>query len=182
VDALKRGRRRSGGTAGAIYVEFLIAFMPFFVFFLGLWQLSIIYTARLMIDHAAMCAARAAGVLMGEPVNMTDPTAGPSSQSIMTAGRSKLVTTAAELAVLPLVTDGTISRVELAYPSTWAGGSASSFQPLGPGIPRPSAVIYVRVTGYVQCNILLVGRIVCAGGMVPIKSEAAFPTQGASYL
>jgi hypothetical protein len=183
VDALKRTRRRLGGTAGAVYVEFLIAFMPFFVFFLLLWQLSIIYTAKLMVDHAAMSAARAAGAIMGEPVSLTDATASPTQQSDMTPGRAALIKTAAELALFPLITDGTVESIALSFPSTWGGaGSAGTYPPMGAGLPRPNTIMYVQLVASVQCNIALVGPIVCSGGSpLPVTSLAAFPDQAASY-
>jgi hypothetical protein len=49
--------RAQGGTAS---VEFLIAFVPFFVLFLGGVQLALLASARIVVEHAAVSAARAA--------------------------------------------------------------------------------------------------------------------------
>lgn len=49
---------------GAVYVEFLIAFMPLFVLFLGICQLSLLVVARVVVSHAAYNAARAAIVVL----------------------------------------------------------------------------------------------------------------------
>jgi len=57
-----QGPRR--GRAGAVYVEFLIAFLPIFFFFLGLVQLAFVQTANLIVKHAATKAARAAAVVL----------------------------------------------------------------------------------------------------------------------
>lgn len=52
--------------AGAVYVEFLLAFFPVLVTFLGLIQLSSILCARLVVQHAASRAARAAVVVLDD--------------------------------------------------------------------------------------------------------------------
>ncbi len=50
--------------AGGVYVEFLIAFLPIFFFFLGLVQLAFVQTANLVVKHAATKAVRAAAVVL----------------------------------------------------------------------------------------------------------------------
>jgi len=64
-------------TRGATYVEFLIAFIPVFFLFLGMIQAGLLYTANLVVTHAAATATRAAVVVLSddprlygdEPVN-----------------------------------------------------------------------------------------------------------------
>ena len=51
---------------GAIFVEFLIAFLPVQVFFLCLIQLAILFSVRLLTEHAAVNGARAAAVVIGD--------------------------------------------------------------------------------------------------------------------
>ncbi len=51
-------------TRAAVYVEFLIAFMPLFVLFLAICQLSLLVVARVVVSHAACNAARAAIVVL----------------------------------------------------------------------------------------------------------------------
>lgn len=58
LDGPRRGR------AGAVYVEFLIAFLPVFFFFLSLVQLIFLQTASLITHHAAAKAVRAAVVVL----------------------------------------------------------------------------------------------------------------------
>lgn len=48
---------------GAVYVEFLVAFIPFFILVLGMMQLALLYSAHLVVQHAAASAARAAIVV-----------------------------------------------------------------------------------------------------------------------
>src|SRR5262249_47189919 len=49
---------------GAVYVEFLIAFLPIFFFFLSLVQLAFVQTANIIVKHAASKAVRAAVVVL----------------------------------------------------------------------------------------------------------------------
>jgi hypothetical protein len=47
-----------------VYVEFLLAFMPVFLLFLGICQLALMNTAALVVRHAAYVAARSAIVVL----------------------------------------------------------------------------------------------------------------------
>jgi hypothetical protein len=58
-----RDGRRSDD-AGVVYVEFLLAFPPVFLVFLGFCQFALIDAARLVVQHAATRAARAAVVVL----------------------------------------------------------------------------------------------------------------------
>ncbi len=51
---------------GAAYVEFLIAFIPLFIMFLGMVQMSLMYAGDLVVQHAASRAARAAVVVLDD--------------------------------------------------------------------------------------------------------------------
>ncbi len=53
-------------TRGAIYVEFLIAFIPFFVMVLGMMQIALMYSARLIVQHAAATSVRSAMVVFAD--------------------------------------------------------------------------------------------------------------------
>src|SRR5438094_9354537 len=55
-------RRQRLGESGAAMVEFVIAGPPFLLCLLALFQLALCSFARLMVSHAAFCAARAAVV------------------------------------------------------------------------------------------------------------------------
>ncbi len=57
----KRSLRQD--TDGAIYVEFLIVFIPFFIMVLGIMQIALMYAAHLAVQHAAASAARSAIVV-----------------------------------------------------------------------------------------------------------------------
>jgi hypothetical protein len=62
-------RRRTGlgeDQRGAAYVEFLIAFIPLFVLFMGMVQMALMYAGDLVVQHAATRAARAAVVVLDD--------------------------------------------------------------------------------------------------------------------
>jgi hypothetical protein len=50
--------------SGVVFVEFLIAFVPMWVFFLCVAQMALIARANLLVRHAADCAARSAVVVL----------------------------------------------------------------------------------------------------------------------
>jgi len=58
--------RRRRDTRGAIYVEVLVAIIPVMIFFFGLLQLAMFYSARLIVRHAAWRAVRTAVVVLDD--------------------------------------------------------------------------------------------------------------------
>jgi hypothetical protein len=57
---LRRSRR------GAVYVEVIVAIIPVLIFFLGLLQLAMIFSAHLVVRHAATRAVRSAVVVLDD--------------------------------------------------------------------------------------------------------------------
>ena len=55
---------RGLGERGAVYVEFLIVFMPLFFLFLAVCQFALLAAARLVVQHAALSGARSAIVVL----------------------------------------------------------------------------------------------------------------------
>jgi len=51
---------------GAVYVEFLLVFMPVFLLFLAIVELGFVYAARLVVQHASTRAVRAAVVVLDD--------------------------------------------------------------------------------------------------------------------
>lgn len=51
---------------GVVYVEFLLAFIPIFTLFLGISQLVLLWSARIVVEHAATRAARTAAVVLDD--------------------------------------------------------------------------------------------------------------------
>jgi hypothetical protein len=56
-------------TAGALFVEHLIAFLPVIYFFLATWQLMELFAADLVVRRAANAAVRAAVVVLPDDPN-----------------------------------------------------------------------------------------------------------------
>ena len=185
-------------TRGAVYVEFLVAFIPFLVFFLCLWQVSILYYAKLIVDHAAFAAARAAAVVVAEcPQNVGD--SGASTVNTLTDSRQKYVSAAAYVALTPLILDGTIgTNISgpnfIEYPATLGGAdqAANNATPAYTPMTGSLSNIRVRVNATFICRIAFANMIMCNGFWsrfvgnlippnLPISSEAVFPFQGASY-
>ena len=48
----------------AVYFEFLVVFLPVFLLFLGMTQVSLLLGARLVVQHASVQAARSASVVL----------------------------------------------------------------------------------------------------------------------
>ena len=114
---MSTGKRPAGdATRGAVYVEFLIAFLPLLIFFLCLWQVSILYTTKLFVDHAAFSGARAAAVVIAENPNRVNDSGGPPSVNVLTGRRNRLVQDAVGLALMPLVLDSTVIFFNVQYP------------------------------------------------------------------
>ena len=68
----KRASRQSArglGEHGAVYVEFLIVFMPLFFLFLTVCQFALLAAARLVVQHAALSGARSAIVVLEDDPN-----------------------------------------------------------------------------------------------------------------
>jgi hypothetical protein len=61
-------KHQRNGERGAVFVEFLIAFIPMFIFFLGITQLAFMYAARGILQFAASKAVRAAIVTEEKPL------------------------------------------------------------------------------------------------------------------
>lgn len=94
--ALLRARPARGAFAdarGAVYVEFLLAFMPVFMLFLATTQLSLLTAAKLVVQHAATSAVRSAVVILND-----DPgELGEAPRGSLTEGDASSVTSAADL-------------------------------------------------------------------------------------
>jgi len=96
---MKHASRKESGQEGAAYVEFLIAFLPFFILFLGMVQMSLMYAGDLVVQHAASRAARAAVVVLDDDPQYYDD-----------AARRQVTSSGESIFVMPLPRP-TIARV-----------------------------------------------------------------------
>ncbi len=184
----RRTPRLARDTRGAVYVEFLIAFLPVFIFFLCLLQLAILFSQKLIVDHSAVVGARAAAVVFGdEPGPYADRERGMNKTS---ADRRDAVRQSVLLALAPLILNGSAETVNVVYPEANAPGGKD--QPVGQSLPPmnlqgPQAIVRVRVEVHVTCKIAFANAIACGPAFLPIHtkllaSESIYPYQGASYV
>lgn len=200
-------RRAWRNQRGAVFVEFLIAFLPVFTFFLCLLQLALLFSVRLVAEHAALTAARSAAVIIAD--EKTRYGNEPPNQLKIGGKREKAIKKAVYLTLAGFILDGTIESVKVAFPAAdKLGGPAQkgtiTYRPMG--FNRPSkpeddgpfgdvSKVRVRVEVEVNCKIGLANRIMCNkgfGNMVRgifglqpttmVRAEAVFPYQGAYYV
>jgi Flp pilus assembly protein TadG len=143
---------------GAVYVEFLIAFMPVFTLFMCLCELANVYASHLVVKHAAYRAARAGAVVFpDDPANYQGGTS--KMDDVRTAGilvlRSKRS-----------IVDG---QIEIT-----SGTEYESGQP-----------VVAQVTAQHRCIFPIASRLVCSPfGLNPTKTltaEATMPAHAARY-
>lgn len=183
-------------TRGAVYVEFLIAFIPVLTFFLCVLQLAMLYTAKLYVDHAAVVAARSAAVVFGDDPKDFGNT--PINQ--LSERRRDAVRRAALLALAPLVLDGTVLSLNIVYPNPAQSGGADALtdRSIRPMQDASVTMVRVRVEAMARCKIAIANKIACSpllalrdgartfglaggGAMTLLRSESVYPYQGASY-
>jgi hypothetical protein len=176
---------------GAIFVEFLIAFLPVQVFFLCVIQSAILYSVRLVTEHAAVNGARAAAVVIGDDRARYNNEA---EHNLPERGKRRDEVRAAVLLTLaPIIANGLVQSVDIFYPDpTKVDGpprpGALRFNPMG---PQSVEKVRLRVEVMSACRIGFASMVVCPslfGGLtsvlVPtrrVRAEAIFPYQGASY-
>ncbi|MCU1348784.1 MAG: uncharacterized protein JWO56_1814 [Acidobacteria bacterium] len=170
-------------TRGAVYVEFLIAFMPVFVFFLCLLQLALLFSAKLLVEHSATEGARAAAVVFGDEPGPYPNEASP-QPNVSSKERRKVVRSAVLIALAPLILDDTVGSVGVGFS---AGGKQLPVD--GPINARTGDdMIRVRVDATIVCKIAIANIITCdrlGNSALRVKSvpaESAYPYQGASYV
>lgn len=174
-------------------MEFLIAFLPVQVFFLCLIQLAILFSVRLLTEHAAVNGARAAAVVIGDDRARYNN----EPENELRDGRSKRrddVRDAVLLTLAPMILNGLIQSVEVMYPDP-----AQVDGPTRAGVIRfnamgPQSVEKVRIRVEVEsaCRIGFASMVVCpsltaglTSFLVPtrtVRAEAIFPYQGANYV
>lgn len=176
---------------GAVFVEFLIAFLPVQIFFLCLIQSAILYSVRLVTEHAAVNGARAAAVVIPDDRARYN---GEREHDLPERGaRRDDVRAAVLLTMAPVILNGLVQSVEVIYPEPNRPDG-----PLRTGTLRYTAMtdqsvekVRVRVQVECACRIGFASMIVCpsvtqgiTSFLVPtrtVRAEAIFPYQGASY-
>jgi hypothetical protein len=189
--------RALGDRRGVVFVEFLIAFLPVYTFFLCLIQLALLFAVRLVTEHAAIDAARAAAVVIGDDPKRYN---GEKINRLTVRGsaRYEVVRDAALLSMAPLILNGFVHDVNLVFPAEERPGGPGRTGTLGFAPMNDSQVSKVRVRVEVQaeCRIGIANRIACplsfdfthatdaikiAIPMRQVNAEAVYPYQGARY-
>jgi len=188
-----RSRAVAADERGAVFVEFLIAFLPVFTFFLCLVQLSLLFTVKVVTEHAAVNAARAAAVVIGDDPKTYD---GEDINVLTPNGkRFDAVRDAALITLSPLILNGTVDSLTVSFPppGTPGGEPQSGTINFAPMDHSNIGKVRVRVDVDAQCKIAIANRIACSSfsnlirealRLHPVKrvrAEAVFPYQGARY-
>lgn len=183
-------------TRGAVYVEFLIAFLPVYVFFLGLIQIGLLFTARLITEHAATNAARAAAVVIGDDNDDVHDYGDEAKHKFdpedNDAKRTKAVRNAAIISLMPLILNGVAQNIEVLYPDEPGGEGQPGTVEYAPLSQYTVDKVRVRVEVDAMCQIALINRIACdtlhVGGLSSffvltrrVVAEAVYPYQGVKY-
>ena len=168
---------------GAAYVEFLIAFLPVFLAFLGLWQLGRLYATHLVLEHAAFAGARAAAVIV--PM----PNANGEVDDRLTGDKRAAVEGAVWIALAPMLLRDWVATPTVSFPAV-PGQKAAPDQTQYP-VPDDSSasaaptMVNVHIAALFLCRLPPVDYFMCtptsSGWAIPIDAEAAFPYQGARY-
>jgi hypothetical protein len=202
-DGAKENDKRKGRSAranlhedarGAVFVEFLIAFLPVYVFFLCVVQVGLIFSVRLVTEHAAINGARALAVVGGdEPKRYSEKINEMSSSG----KRRQAVRSAVLLSLAPLILNGVIQSAKVFYPrpdqpdGADQGGTIKFTAIQGNSVSK----VRVRVEVDAACRLAMAGPIACntLGFLDPtrkfnillptvkVRAEAIFPYQGAQY-
>ncbi len=179
-------RLTANGSRGAVYVEFLIAFMPLFLLFLAICQFSMLGVARIVVSHAAVRAVRAAVVILeDDPAyyqnvgrGILSDGGGNQKGQRMNAIRSAATVPLTILAPGAQVLTAQANDMSSALtPMTLAQSNSSELYtdlltqvtlhdtPTGAGYAAepiaPDATVTAQVVHYYQCEIPLVRRLAC---------------------
>jgi len=156
---------------GAAMVEFALAIMPVLILFFGMMQWSICAYVNLIVQHAAVVAARAEAVMRpGMPDN----------------GGATGTGSDLEKAISPLF-------VHVAGFESFLGLGNMTVKVTTQARPCDQTMNVVQVTLYYPCTIPLGNKIACGGALsdvssafggpmlMKLTSTASFPNQGSYY-
>ena len=167
MNALRRLRKKTGG---AVYVEFLIAFMPLFVMFMSTVQLAFVQIANIVTKHAAVTGCRAAIVVLPD-----DPADYDNAQTYKVEGKRKADIESAVKG--PLRAVSLLPIVKVTFPTSAAGDDDKTTE------FAHDAIVRVQVKFDYLCQIPIGKNVVCGlFGVKVLKAEAALPMQGANYV
>lgn len=165
---------------GVVMLEFLIAFVPVLVLFLGAVQLALLSAAELVVQHAAIAGARSAAVVLDDDLARYENAArgdllGARAQAISRAVLHPLSTLAASVP----------EATTVAFPV------APSSPQLATDFAEDAETVTVRVTHLARCVVPIARALGCEPFTPPdgspqqrikrLQAEATMPRFGARY-
>lgn len=149
---------------GGTYAEFVLAIIPVLMLSLGILQLTELYTAKLLVDHASLAAARSAVVVFAD-----DPRS-YAGEGVATLGprRTEAIRLSALRAMAPFVVDGSFTTVRVEYPD----GAGTGF----------GSAITAEVHATYRCRVPLVSPVACGTtGERELVSKMTLPSLTARF-
>lgn len=140
---------------GAAAVEFVVAMVPLFAMLFCFMQISKMYTANLVFQHAATIAARSAAVVVEPAIN---PGENGTEEDVKTVARLALGAwqTAIRDVEVDIVSDATAQK--------------------------PNGMVTTTLKGSFACGVAMGATLTCGlDRKVELKATARFPLQGARY-
>jgi hypothetical protein len=160
--------RLNKDTRGAVYVEFLIAFMPVFTMFLGLIQLADLHQANIIVNHSAMMTVRSAVVILHDNPAYYDNTE-------MGKPTGKRLEEIKRAAMIPLLASRSLTEYKVNLPANPGGDDTKQTF-------TRDELVRVKVQARFHCRVPLVSKLMCgAKSLKTISAEAALPNHGVSY-
>lgn len=184
-------RARCRDSRGVVMLEFVIAFVPVFALFLGTVQLALVGAAQLVVQHAAICGARSASVVIdddprfyGAPRNQLWHAAGgdgPRLAAIRRAVHAPLIAIAPDAHVVRALLGARPKRASVARALGTSGSArfdrqSAHYLPIAAALVFPIAPgadetvrgsfdlenqVSVRVTYLLPCVVPIVARWAC---------------------
>jgi Flp pilus assembly protein TadG len=146
---------------GAVLAEFIVAIVPLLMMFFGFAQLAKLAAGRIVLKHSAIVAARAASVMTNAANNNPCQPNGMNEGQILNAATMALGRYWGR--------NGGFERMAVTVTDT---SSRSD----------PYNWVSVRVVGVFECDVPMMGRIMCGGATTTMRAEVfRMPHQGASY-
>jgi len=144
--------------AGTVYVEYLVALLPFLLLALSGLQLLELWTGQILVKRAALAAVRAAAVVLPDDPRFYDDL--PTGRC--EGARKSAIELAASLVLAPVPQFRELVDVQLELP---------------PGSTLLTATVRARFS----CSLGFVS-VVCGGGERVLSAHASFPYQAARYV
>jgi len=153
---------------GAVMLEFLLAFVPVFVLFLGLLQLVLLGVADLVVRHAAITGVRAAVVVLyDDPAYYRGSAQGDARDLQRGESRIEAIHTAVQAPLAALAPRGAAAGSLPPGRTEFARAATAITFPSAPGATElledlaQAETITVRVTRLVPCAVPLAGWLLC---------------------